>query len=352
MASHTDTETLAVVPQKTPIELGPRGIELNTLSELGRFAQIVLESGLAPESLDTLQKIILALELGMELGFRPMQALANIGVINGRAGIYGDAAKALCEASGLMIDYKQRFEGSIKDGTRKWIVESLRKGRKEYLVTEYSIDDAKTAELWGKLTKTGKPTPWVTAPDRMLMFRARGFNLRDNFPDVLKGFKTYEELEGYTPEVDPADHETRLKRAKPARVAEPKFESPKEPEKFDPAHDETQPGLFAPKSKPPPKERKEEAPPPAEESQKEPEKKTPGSEATTPPKKLRPYVELRTRLLELKRTPEDFVALCVDREAIPEPRPFEELEEDLVKYAVEHWDEVKGELASFTAGKK
>ena len=31
----------------------------------------------------------------------------------------------------------------------------------------------------------------------MLQFRARGFNLRDNFPDVLKGFRTAEELQDY-----------------------------------------------------------------------------------------------------------------------------------------------------------
>jgi hypothetical protein len=33
----------------------------------------------------------------------------------------------------------------------------------------------------------------------MLMFRARGFNLRDNFTDVLKGFKTVEEVQDYAP---------------------------------------------------------------------------------------------------------------------------------------------------------
>jgi hypothetical protein len=34
----------------------------------------------------------------------------------------------------------------------------------------------------------------------MLLFRARGFNLRDNFGDVLKGLRTVEELRDIQPE--------------------------------------------------------------------------------------------------------------------------------------------------------
>jgi hypothetical protein len=50
----------------------------------------------------------------------------------------------------------------------------------------------------------------------MLKFRARGFNLRDNFGDILKGFRTTEELQ------DMPDEERRFESAKPAtRVADP-----------------------------------------------------------------------------------------------------------------------------------
>ena len=52
----------------------------------------------------------------------------------------------------------------------------------------FSVADAKKAGLWGK------QGPWTNYPDRMLLFRARGFILRDVFGDVLKGFKTTEEL--------------------------------------------------------------------------------------------------------------------------------------------------------------
>jgi hypothetical protein len=64
---------------------------------------------------------------------------------------------------------------------------SKRRGRQPQTET-FSVRDAKTAELWGKASKSGKPGPWILYPKRMLMFRARGYNLRDNFGDVLKGF--------------------------------------------------------------------------------------------------------------------------------------------------------------------
>jgi hypothetical protein len=66
-------------------------------------------------------------------------------------------------------------------------VASLRDGDDMPKFTRFTIADAKQARLWGK------DGPWQTYPKRMLMWRARGFNLRDNFGDVLKGLHTTEE---------------------------------------------------------------------------------------------------------------------------------------------------------------
>jgi len=57
-----------------------------------------------------------------------------------------------------------------------------------------SVGDAKLASLWGK------QGPWSQYPKRMLKFRARGFWLRDNFGDILKGMRTVEELRDVPPE--------------------------------------------------------------------------------------------------------------------------------------------------------
>jgi predicted ATPase len=79
------------------------------------------------------------------------------------------------------------------------------------------VADAKKAGLWGK---TG---PWSQYSKRMLQLRARGFALRDAFPDVLKGLVTAEEAQ---------DYPTTPAAAQPV-VVRPKFDTPAE-ERADP----------------------------------------------------------------------------------------------------------------------
>jgi hypothetical protein len=71
-----------------------------------------------------------------------------------------------------------------------------RKGRKP-VTAKFSVEDAKRAGLWGK------QGPWQAYPKRMMQMRARGFALRDAFPDVLKGLITAEEAQDYPDEAKP-----------------------------------------------------------------------------------------------------------------------------------------------------
>lgn len=171
--------------QRPPVKVGERGIMLTSLDDLWRFAQYVSTSGLAPKGMEKPETILVAIQLGLELGISPISALQNIGVINGRPGIYGDAALALVRASGLCESYEQKWDG-LGD-KRKAIVTSKRFGA-EPQTHEFGVEDARRAGLWDKAG------PWKQYPDRMLLFRARGFNLRDNFGDVLKGMRMTEEL--------------------------------------------------------------------------------------------------------------------------------------------------------------
>lgn len=170
------------------MRLSARGIQFADFEALYRFAKCVSMSGLAPKGMNSPEAIAVAIEMGLELGLSPMQALQNIAVINGRPGVFGDAAKALCEASGLMEDFSEKVDG--EGAERKATCTSKRVGR-EPVTTVFSVKDAMKAKLWGK------DGPWTFYPDRMLMFRARGFNLRDNFGDVLRGLVTVEELQDY-----------------------------------------------------------------------------------------------------------------------------------------------------------
>lgn len=188
IVAESKPQEVVVRQQKAPMRLGVRGLQFQDFDALYRFAVCVQRSGLAPKGMTTPEAIAVAMEMGLEIGLSPMQAIQNIAVINGRPGVFGDAAKALCDASGLMEAFAETIEGE-GDG-RKAVCTVKRVGRTP-ATTTFSVTDAKRAKLWGK------DGPWTQYPDRMLMFRARGFALRDVFPDVLKGLVTVEELMDY-----------------------------------------------------------------------------------------------------------------------------------------------------------
>jgi hypothetical protein len=132
------------------------------------------------------ESVLIAIQLGMELGMTPMSALQNTAVINGRPAIYGDAALALVRASGQLVSYSEKEIGEAGKDSQGWTVTVQRNGFDAASET-FTVADAKSAKLWGK------SGPWTDYPRRMLKFRARGFLLRDQFGDILKGLRTVEE---------------------------------------------------------------------------------------------------------------------------------------------------------------
>ena len=174
----------------------PQGIQINSLAEMREFAEIVVKSRLAPKGFDTPESVLVALQMGAELGLSPMSALQNIAVINGRPCLYGDALLAVVRASGQLEVFEETMERG-KSGDDESFCAVCKVQRKGYTVTEtrFTVADAKKAGLWGK---TG---PWSVYPKRMLQMRARSFALRDGFADHLKGMKAAEEIEDYQPEI-------------------------------------------------------------------------------------------------------------------------------------------------------
>jgi hypothetical protein len=130
--------------------------------------------------------ILVAVQMGAELGLKPIQALQNIAVINGKPSVYGDALLALVQAHSSFEDIKEWYD----EKTNTAFCTVKRKNQTEHTVS-FSIEDAKKAGLWGK---TG---PWTQYPKRMMQMRARGFALRDKFADALGGLITVEEAQDY-----------------------------------------------------------------------------------------------------------------------------------------------------------
>lgn len=209
------------------VALGSQGIQLTTFDELYRFAKVVACTDFAPkEYRGKPESCMIAIQCGLEVGFSPMAALATISVVNGKASIHTDGPLALVRRSGLLADFSEglvvrtstgfacscskfartsdcihvhaaQVKFANKDEQKVAVCLAHRKGYADPRIGTYSYLDAVTAKLWGKRGRDGQSTPWITDPDRMLGFRCRGFVLRDEFGDVLKGMISFEEAQDY-----------------------------------------------------------------------------------------------------------------------------------------------------------
>jgi hypothetical protein len=167
-----------------------RGLALQTFDDAMRFGKLLADSDFPPKDFrGKPASCVLAVQHGAEVGLGPMQAIQSIAVINGRPSIWGDAALALVMASPVCEYVKETIEGEADAATA--MCTAKRKGYPEPVVVRFSMADAKRAGL------AGKSGPWSQYPKRMLQLRARGFALRDAFPDVLKGLVTAEEAQDY-----------------------------------------------------------------------------------------------------------------------------------------------------------
>lgn len=176
---------LSVVAQRPSFSLAPQN-----LTEAMKFAEMMAASELVPKNFRSKPgDVLIAVEMGREVGLSPMAAIQNIGVINGKPGLYGDAGKAILLAGGCIIE---EDDIEIIKATGRARCKVTRKGRPPVERT-YSLDNARTAGLWGK------EGPWKTNPERQMAWRAFWFAARDAAADLLKGIGGAEELVDYTP---------------------------------------------------------------------------------------------------------------------------------------------------------
>lgn len=170
---------------------GAKAISFSDYNDAYKLAQMLSKTEFAPKNYrGKPEDITIAMLFGMEVGLPPMASVQNIAVVNGTPTIWGDGQLSLVQSSGLLKSYAQRYEGAEGTDDFKAIVEVERKDNDIKIVAEFSIADAKLASLWGKVGT------WKTHPKRMLLYKARSFALRDAFPDVLKGLRSKEEMEG------------------------------------------------------------------------------------------------------------------------------------------------------------
>lgn len=173
----TQQQTAVAVQPRQQFDLSPQNFE-----QALTFCDYLADSDLVPKDFKGKPaNCLIAIQWGAELGLKPLQAVQNIAVINGRAALWGDAVIALVRSSPLCEYITESDDGHAA------ICKVKRRGEAEEIRT-FSMDDAKAAGL------SGKQGPWTQYPKRMRQMRARAFALRDVFPDVLRGMPIAEEI--------------------------------------------------------------------------------------------------------------------------------------------------------------
>lgn len=207
-------------------ELQTFSLNPKSFEEALKFSELMAQSDMVPKDYKNKPgNVLVAVQMGAEIGLPAMQAIQNIAVINGRPGIYGDVGKALLLAAGIDID---EDDIEIVEKNQKARCKISRPGRTPVERT-YSVQNAKDAKLWGK------QGPWTTDKWRQMAWRAFWFAARDAAADILKGLAGAEELTDSPINMGDAvviDNETqqtvgaaglaeKMKNSKPAPKAEP-----------------------------------------------------------------------------------------------------------------------------------
>jgi hypothetical protein len=172
----------------TTTRAGAASLAPQNFQEAVHFAKMLAQSAMVPKDyVGKPENVMVALQWGAEVGLGPLQALNGISIINGRPALWGDAALALVRGHAACEWIKEGVEG--EGDARHGFCEVKRKGSPQAERRTFSMADAKRAGL------AGKSGPWQQYPDRMLQLRARGFAIRDVFPDALRGVITAEEAQ-------------------------------------------------------------------------------------------------------------------------------------------------------------
>ena len=170
------TDSTALAPRQQ-FDLSPQ-----TFEQALTFSNYLADSDMVPKDFKGKPgNCLVAIQWGMEIGLKPLQAMQNIAVINGRPSLWGDAVIALVRSSPLCEYIIEEDDG------RTATCKVKRRGEPEQS-RSFSMDDAKAAGL------LGKQGPWTQYSKRMRQMRARAFALRDVFPDVLRGLPVAEEI--------------------------------------------------------------------------------------------------------------------------------------------------------------
>lgn len=202
-----DKESLLEQPKKTqetaentPIPVNSKGVlQPRNMADLIYLAKLYHQAAVFSESFNTPQKLLIGLQMSVEMGISPMKFLNSAYIVKNRVKLHSGMPKALVHESGRCTSYREYLidmeykeiciaNKNLNATPYAAVCETKRDGNSEPQVTYFTVDDAKRAGL----TEKGV---WKSYLGRMLLSKARMHNLEYHFGDVLCGLSDHDEDE-------------------------------------------------------------------------------------------------------------------------------------------------------------
>ena len=178
---------IAVVEQPAPDEW-ERSLEPRSMHEACLLAKRMYEARMF-SAYGNPQAVLTTLLLGRELGLSAMASLRSVHIIEGRHSLSAELMVALVLKSGLAEHFTL-----IESTDTICTYETKRKDAPQPQRLSYKIEQAVQAGLLVPPRPGRRPSPWHTMPDKMLRARAKSELARLEYPDLLAGLYTPEEL--------------------------------------------------------------------------------------------------------------------------------------------------------------
>lgn len=152
-------------------------LQPSTLDQALSIAEALSRSTFIPKCYQgNPSNILVAMQMGSEIGLGPLQSLQSICVINNQPSLFGDALMALVQGSALCEWFCDGFDEESQCGWAR-----TKRRCRQKTEQKFTMDMARRAGL------TEKSGPWKQYPERMCKLKARNWLCRDVYPDVLRG---------------------------------------------------------------------------------------------------------------------------------------------------------------------
>jgi len=170
------------------------------------IAQTLRQGGVMPNSIDTVPKMVVALQAGKEIGLSPLESMNSLYFVNGKIAMYGEAVPNQVIRAGHTIKWGKCDEKQAE-------VTITRGDTKESMTTKLTMEQAE---------KRGytKNSVWQKFPENMLKWRVLSMTAKFICPDALKGIGIKEDME-----VEIVSDDSKFHNAEAAKVIDAEVEN-------------------------------------------------------------------------------------------------------------------------------